>query len=143
MHRGTTARTVVSLLAAVLLALQLFAPAASFAVAHTPSQAEAKAHSGTKPSGTASRPGITFAGQALRDEIATCRSGHHGDPTGPLRTRNRSHAADSTPPAPDRTPLSRHIPPTAAEPAGPGTAHRHSPRSSASHTPAALQVFRC
>ncbi|MER8219212.1 hypothetical protein ABTZ58_01135 [Streptomyces sp. NPDC094143] len=143
MHRGTTARTVVSLLAAVLLALQLFAPTASFATAHTPSQAEAKAHPGTNPSGTASRPGITFSGKVLRDEIATCRSGHHGDPTGPLRTRNRSHATDSAPTAPDRPPLSRHIQPTADEPAGPRTAHRHTSRSSASHTPAALQVFRC
>ncbi|MEV7078307.1 hypothetical protein AB0N88_07170 [Streptomyces sp. NPDC093516] len=142
MHRGTTARTVVSLLAAVLLALQFFAPAASFAAAHTSSKAEAKAHSGTKPSGTASRPGITFSGQAPRDEIVTCRAGHHGDPTGPRRTRDRSHAADSAPSAPDR-PLSRHTRPAAAEPAGPGTTHRQTSRSSASHTPAVLQVFRC
>ncbi|CAL9606168.1 hypothetical protein [Streptomyces sp. enrichment culture] len=142
MHRGTTARTVVSLLAAVLLALQFFAPTASFATAHTSSHAEAKAHPGTEPSGTASRPGIPFAGKALRDEIVTCRAGHHGDPTGPLRTRARSHTADSAPSAPDR-PLPRHTRPTADEPAGPGTAHQRTSRSSASRTPAALQVFRC
>jgi hypothetical protein len=142
MHRGTTARTAVSLLAAVLLALQFFAPAASFATAHTPSHAEAKAQPGTHPSGTASRPGVTLSVKALRDEIATCRAGHHGDPTGPLRTRDRSHAADSAPSAPDR-PLPRHTRPTAHEPSGNGTAHHRTSRSSASHTPAALQVFRC
>ncbi|MFF8672989.1 hypothetical protein [Streptomyces sp. NPDC015242] len=131
MRRGPTARTVVSLLAAVLLALQFFAPTASFASAHTRSHAEAKA-----------QPGSTPSGMALRDEIAGCRAGHPGDPTGPLRTRDRSHTADSAPSAPDR-PLSRHTRPTADEPAGRGTAHHRTPRSSASHTPAALQVFRC
>ncbi|CAL9291460.1 hypothetical protein ABZ568_42160 [Streptomyces olindensis] len=142
MFRGTTARTVVSLLAAVLIALQFFAPTASFASAHTPSQAEAKAQPGIKPSGTPSRPGGKSSGKALRDEIATCRAGHHGDPTGPLRTRDRFHAADSAPSAPER-PLLRHIQPTADDPVRPGTAHQRTSRSSASHTPAALQVFRC
>ncbi|AXE89363.1 MULTISPECIES: hypothetical protein [unclassified Streptomyces] len=142
MFRGTKARTVVSLLAGVLLALQFFAPTASFASAHTPSQAEAKAQPGTKPSGKSSRPGTKFSGKALRDEIATCRAGHHGGPTGPLRTRDRSHAADSAPSAPER-PLLRHIQPTADDSVRHGTAHQRTSRSSASHTPAALQVFRC
>ncbi|GAA2236829.1 hypothetical protein L0M19_11335 [Streptomyces indiaensis] len=142
MYRGTTARTVVSILAAVLLALQFFAPTASFASAHTHSQSEAKAQPGTKPSGMSSRPGPKAPGKALRDETATCRAGHHGDPTGPLRTRDRSHTADLTPPGPER-PLQRHIRPTAPEAVRPGTAHHHTSRSSTSHTPAALQVFRC
>ncbi|GGY16512.1 hypothetical protein [Streptomyces djakartensis] len=142
MYRGTTARTVVSLLSAVLLALQFFAPAASFATAHSPSQVEAKPQTGTTPSGKSSRPGTEFTGKALRDEIASCRAGHHGDPTGPLRTRLRTHAADSAPPAPERPPL-RHIQPTAEEPVTPGAAHQRTSRSSASHTPAALQIFRC
>lgn len=141
MYRGTTARTVVSLLAAVLLALQFFAPTASFASAHTHSQTEANAQPGTKPSGKSSRPGHK-PGKALRDETATCRAGHHGDPTGPLRTRDRSHTADSAPSAPER-PLHRHIQPTAPEPVRPGAAHHRTSRSSTSHTPAALQVFRC
>lgn len=142
MYRGSTARFVVSLVAAVLLALQFFAPSASFATAHTPSQVEAKAQPGTKPSGTSSRPGTKFPGKALREEIASCRAGHHGDPTGPLRTPLRSHATDSAPTAPER-PLPRHIQPTATEPGSFGPAHRRTPRPSASHTPAALQVFRC
>ncbi|MFJ5995385.1 hypothetical protein [Streptomyces sp. NPDC092370] len=142
MHRGTTARTVVSILAAALLALQFFAPTASFASAHTSSEAQAKAASGTKPSGKSSRPGAELAGKALRDEAASCRAGRHGDPTGPLRTRDRSHAADSAPTAPER-PLPRHTRPTADEPVRPGAAYERTSRSSASRTPAALQVFRC
>ncbi|MFF5366964.1 hypothetical protein [Streptomyces sp. NPDC013187] len=142
MYRGTTARTVVSILAAVLLALQFFAPTASFASAPTHSQVEAKAQAGTKPSGTSSRPGHKSLGKALRDETATCRARHHGDPTGPLRTRDRSHTADLAPPGPER-PLQRHIRTTAPEPVRPGAAHDHTSRSSTSHTPAALQVFRC
>ncbi|GAA2575360.1 hypothetical protein OG542_08845 [Streptomyces violaceus] len=142
MYRGTTVRTMVSILAAVLLALQFFAPTASFASAHTPRKAEAKAQPGTEPSDTTSRPGIKFSGKALRDEIATCRAGHHGDPTGPLRTRDRFHHADSAPSAPER-PLLRHIPPTAPDQVRAGAAHHRASRSSTSHTPAALQVFRC
>jgi hypothetical protein len=142
MYRGTTARTVVSILAAVLLALQLFAPTASFASAHSLSQAEAKAQPGTKPSGLSSRPGHTSPGKALRDETASCRVGHHGDPTGPLRTRDRSHTTDLAPSGAE-LPLRRHIRPTGPEPVRPGAAHDRTSRSSASHTPAALQVFRC
>ncbi|MFJ7174968.1 hypothetical protein ACIQXA_00640 [Streptomyces massasporeus] len=142
MYRGRTGWTVVAVLAAALLALQLFAPTASFATAHTDSQVEAKAQPGTNPSGTPSRPGHTSSGKGLRDETATCRAGHHGDPTGPLRTRDRSHAADSAPSAPER-PLRRDIRPAVPEPVRHGAAHHHASRSSTSHTPAALQVFRC
>lgn len=142
MFRGRTASTVIAVLATALLALQLFAPTAVFATAHTQSQVEAKAQPGTQPSGTTSRPGHKSSGKALRDETATCRAGHHGDPTGPLRTRDRSHTADSAPSAPER-PLRRHIQPAVPEPVGPGAAHHHASRSSMSHTPAALQVFRC
>ncbi|MFF6912089.1 hypothetical protein [Streptomyces sp. NPDC012466] len=141
MFRGTTVRTVVSVIAAALFALQLFAPTASFASAHTHGQAEANAQPGTKPSGKSSRPGHKLLGKALRDETATCRAGHHGDPTGPLRTRDRSHTA-SAPTAPER-PLHRHILPTTPEAAGPAAAHHRTSRSSTSHTPAALQVYRC
>jgi hypothetical protein len=141
MYRGTTARTVVSILAAVLLALQFFAPKASFASAHTPREVEAKAQPGTEPSGMSSRPGSKFSGKALRDEIATCRAGHHGGPTGPLRTRDRFHSTDPGHSA--ERPLLRHIPPTAPERVTPGVAYERTSRSSTSHTPAALQVFRC
>ncbi|MFF7314505.1 hypothetical protein [Streptomyces sp. NPDC008137] len=141
MYRGTTARTVVSLLAAALLALQFFAPTAPFASAHTPRKAVAKAQPGAEPSGHAARPGI-LSGKALRDEIADCRAGHLGDPTGPLRTRDRFHHADSAPCAPERARL-RHIQPAAQDQVRAGAAHHRASRSSTSHTPAALQVFRC
>ncbi|MFI6013488.1 hypothetical protein ACIBAG_32595 [Streptomyces sp. NPDC051243] len=134
MFRGTTARTAISILAAVLVALQLFAPTASFAKAHTVSQAEAKA-----------QPGIKLSGKALRDETLTahlCIPSGDGDPTGPLRTRDRLRVADSGPEAPYR-PLLTRDPAAKHEPAGSGTAHQRTSRPSASHTPAALQVFRC
>ncbi|GHG89988.1 hypothetical protein [Streptomyces lanatus] len=131
MFRGTTVRTVVSLLAAVLLALQFFAPSVSFAHAHTVSQAEAKA-----------QPGNKLSGKALRDETLMsreCAPSGDGDPT-PLRTRDRSRFADCGPTAPDRPPLTRD--PASAH-AIPGTALDRTSRSSTSHSPAALQVFRC
>ncbi|MFE6939122.1 hypothetical protein [Streptomyces chartreusis] len=134
MFRGATARTVISTLAAVLLALQFFAPGASFAHAHTVSQAEAKA-----------LPGIKLSGKALRDETLMsreCMPSGDGDPTGPLRTRDRSRLADCGPTTPDRPPLKRD-PAAAHAPAIPGSAQHRTSRPSASHTPAALQVFRC
>jgi hypothetical protein len=131
MHRGTTARTVVSFLAAALLALQLFAPTASFASAHTTRHAVAKAQPGIKPSG-----------KALRDEAITCHNaGRPGDPTGPLRTRDR-HRTAAHPAAPKR-PSPAHHTSAAPEPVAPGAAHHRASRSPRAHTPAALQVFRC
>ncbi|MGW1951318.1 hypothetical protein ACWCPI_00925 [Streptomyces sp. NPDC001920] len=133
MFRGTTARAAVSALTAVLLALQFFALTASFAHAHTVSQAEAKAH-----------PGSKISGKALRDEIFTsrhCVPSGHGDPTGPLGNRDRPRPADSAPQAPDR-PLPTRDPASSHEPSRPGAA-QSGPRSWTSHTPAALQVFRC
>lgn len=134
MFRGTTAQTVVSALAAVLFALQLFPPTASFAHAHTVSQAEAKA-----------QPGIKLSGKALRDETLTsrhCVPSGNGDPTGPLGTRDRLRLADSGPQAPDR-PLLTRDPASAREPARPGAAHQRTSRWSTSHASAVLQVFRC
>lgn len=133
MFRGTTARTVVSILAAVLLGLQAFAPTAAFASAHTARHTVAK-----------SQPGIKPSGKALRDEIATCRdAGRHGDPTGPLGTRDRHRtAADCAPEAPDRPHL-RQEASRVGEPSTPRTAHHRPSRSSTAHRPAALQVFRC
>jgi hypothetical protein len=130
MFRGTTARAGVALLAAVLLALQFFAPTASFASAHTVRQVEAKAQPGTK-----------LSGKALRDEAATPRHCEHsGGPTGPLRTRDRHRAVDSAPEGPEGPVLVQDTT-TACEPAPP-RAPRTS-RSSTAHSPAVLQVFRC
>ncbi|MGC9538793.1 hypothetical protein [Streptomyces sp. UG1] len=134
MFRGTTARTVMSLLAAVLLALQFFAPRASFAHAHTVSQAEAKA-----------QPGNKLSGKALRDETLMshqCTPSGDGGPTGPLPGRDRSRFADCGPTAPDRSSLTRD-PASTNRPEIPGAGQHRTSRSSASHTPAALQVFRC
>jgi hypothetical protein len=130
MFRITTARTVVALFAAVLLALQFFAPTGSFASAHTIRQVEAKA-----------QPGIKLSGKALRNETVTSRHCEHsGDPTGPLRTRDRHRTVDFAPEGPDRglsaeDPASEHHP---AAPRAPRTS-----RSSTAHSPAALQIFRC
>ncbi|MGW3990534.1 hypothetical protein [Streptomyces sp. NPDC004830] len=140
MFRATAFRTVVSVLAAAALALVLFAPTASFASAHTFSEAQAKATPGATPPHAFPGPGSTPAGQALRDETTSCRAAHPGDPTGPLRTRARSHPADRAPAASGR-PLPPHVTPAPAEPARSGTAHASRPL--VPHTPAALQVFRC
>ncbi|MFD3663697.1 hypothetical protein ACFWVF_24475 [Streptomyces sp. NPDC058659] len=127
-----TARTLVSILASVLLGLQVFAPTPSFASAHTAHHAMAE-----------SQPGIKPSGQAPREEIAACRdAGHYGDPTGPLRARDRYRtAADSAPGALDRPYLRQTS--KAGEPGTPRTAPRRTSRSSTAHSPAALQTFRC
>ncbi|MFF4832991.1 hypothetical protein [Streptomyces sp. NPDC001315] len=135
MFRGTTVRAMVSLLAAVLLALPFFAPTTSFAPAHTARNAEAKA-----------QPGFTPMGKALRDEVVTLRDcTQSGDPVGPLRTRDRHRVtagADSAPQEPER-PLLVRDPAAAHRQPQPGIAYHRSSRSSTAHTPAALQVFRC
>jgi hypothetical protein len=130
MFRGTPVRTAFALLTAALLALQLFAPASSFATAHTVRHAVAKA-----------QPGIKHPGKALRDEIATHRHcGTEGDPTGPLHTRDRHRAVDFAPTGPER-PLPAQDRADAREQVPAGVFHLSRP--SAAHSPAALQVFRC
>ncbi|MFH0174112.1 hypothetical protein ACIA6D_14850 [Streptomyces cacaoi] len=135
MFRGTTTRTVISILAAVLLALPFFAPTSSFAHAHTVRQAEAK-----------TQPGNKLSGKAMRDEIATFRDcDRSGGPADPLRTRDRHRAtasAASTPQEPERALLAQD-PAAAHQPPRPGDPYHRSSRSSAAHSPAALQVFRC
>ncbi|WP_055532662.1 hypothetical protein [Streptomyces graminilatus] len=132
MFRGTTARTVLSLLATLLLALQFFAPTESFAHAHTARHAEVKTEPRNKP-----------RAQAQRDEYVTCGDGgHQHDPSLPLRTRDRHRIADSGPQVLDRPPLVRdHTAPH--EPAARVTSRHQAARSLTAHTPAALQVFRC
>lgn len=132
MFRGTTARTVVSLLAATLLALQLFAPTASFASAHTVRHVEAKTEPRNKP-----------RAEALRDEWVTCgNDGHSNDPGWPLHIRDRHRIVDSGPEAPER-PLLTVDPAAPHEPETRVTSRHQAPRSPAAHTQAALQVFRC
>ncbi|MFJ9249700.1 hypothetical protein [Streptomyces sp. NPDC101776] len=132
MFRGRTARTVVTLLTAVLLALPFFTPVESFAPAHTARHAEAK-----------TQPGLQLSGKALRAETITFRDcGASGTPTVPLRLRDRYRTADCGPETPAR-PLLTEDPAAVRTPVASGTAHHRTSRSSTAHSPAALQVFRC
>jgi len=134
MLRGRTARTGIALVAAFLLVLPFFTTTSPFAHAHTARHAQAKAQPGTRPLGI-----------ALRDIKATSRDcDRSGGPTDPLRSgRHRATlSADSAPSEPERGLLAHD--PAATHPATVPGANRHRPpRSSASHSPAALQVFRC
>ncbi|GHE01451.1 hypothetical protein [Streptomyces alanosinicus] len=135
MLRGTTARTrsplFFPLLAVLLLALQLFAPAGSFAPAHTFSQALAKTepvipssappvHEEKDSVRTPSRPGAPVGTPHLRDRQ---RGPASGRPQHPEPITGRAAGADA--------------------PGTPGAPHRPTARTSRAHTPAALQVFRC
>ncbi|MDV9169049.1 hypothetical protein R6V09_02710 [Streptomyces sp. W16] len=132
MFRGETARTVATLLTAVLLALQFFAPTTSFASAHTVRHAEAKAQPALKP-----------GGKAPRSETITFRDcGASGTPTGPMRLRDRLRTVDCGPETPER-PLLAQDPAAMGTQVAPGAAHHRTARSSTAHSPAALQVFRC
>ncbi|MEU6197632.1 hypothetical protein [Streptomyces sp. NPDC047061] len=131
MFRGTTARTVLALLAATLLAVQFFAPTATFATAHTLSHVEAKAQPGPHPSAKAVRD----ASPALRDH------GRCGEPPSPPQTADR-HRSATAGWADDRQPGPRHT--EAIRTPGPPPARHHgTSRASRAHSPATLQVFRC
>ncbi|WNZ07986.1 hypothetical protein P8T65_10570 [Streptomyces sp. 11x1] len=131
--RGATTRTVLSALAAVLLTLAFFAPTTSFAAAHTPGHAKAKAE-----------PGNTPTAKPLRDTAATHRTcAPSQDPTGPHRTRDRHRLTTHTvPETPARPPLGEN-PAAASSPERPSAPHHRASRPLTAHTPAALQVFRC
>ncbi|MGJ5799747.1 hypothetical protein ACSCB1_11550 [Streptomyces europaeiscabiei] len=131
--RGTTTRTALSALAAVLLALTFFAPTASFAAAHTPGQAKAKAE-----------PGNTLTAKPVRDKAVTHRAcAPSQDPTGPLRTRDRHRAHTHTVTGAPARPSPGENPAAASEPERPPTRYHRASRSLTAHTPAVLQVFRC
>ncbi|MFG2798235.1 hypothetical protein [Streptomyces pseudovenezuelae] len=130
MFRGRTVRTVVAVLTAALLALPFFASTEGFATAHTGRKAEAKAQTGSKLPGTASRA----------ETSGKRHCNHLGDPTGPLRTRDRHRAVDFAPEGPER-PLSAEQPAAAPERVASGEFPLSRP--STAHAPAALQVFRC
>ncbi|MFE0803841.1 hypothetical protein [Streptomyces sp. NPDC058812] len=133
MLRGTTARTVVPLLAAVLIALVVFAPSTPFASAHTSRDAMANAH-----------PGTTLAGMASHDEIVTCHdAGRSGNPNGSPRVRDRHRTSTAPQPEAPERPCLRQRGPAVPEPATSGRATGHRPRPAPDHSPAALQVFRC
>ncbi|MEV6759455.1 hypothetical protein AB0N16_02165 [Streptomyces sp. NPDC051105] len=131
MFRGTTARTVLSLLATALLAVQFFAPAATFAAAHTASHVEAKAQPGPQPST-----------KFVRDISHTFRDhGLCGEPPRSPQSADR-HRTATAGWADNRPTTARH---TEAIPASvaPAARHQRTSRASRAHSPAALQVFRC
>ncbi|MGP4000837.1 hypothetical protein [Streptomyces sp. 8N706] len=128
-----TARTVLAVLAAVLLALPFLAPATPFALAHTARHSDGKAQSVSK-----------LSGKALSDEAVTCRDvGYLGGPGRPLRTLHRHCAADSVPQPPERPLSAAQDPAVADESIPPRAGHHGSSGFSTAHSPAALQVFRC
>ncbi|MFI1699189.1 hypothetical protein ACH419_24865 [Streptomyces bobili] len=135
MFRGRTTRTLVSLVAATLLALQFFALTSSFAQAHTARHVEAKTQPGIKPSA-----------KPARDEILGARPcGRSEEPFDPLGTRDRHRTTVTAEPAPQQPERDRSVQNQASghHPAHRAGHHRHWSRSSTAHAPAALQVFRC
>ncbi|MFC3574696.1 hypothetical protein ACFOZ0_15715 [Streptomyces yaanensis] len=131
MARGTTVRFALTILSAVLLALQLFAPTASVASAHS-----------THVTAAGSPEPVASKRTDGADEVVTCGDlEHSAGPTGPLRTRDRHRTAADSVPEPPALVLLAHDEPAARPPAARPAALRVS-RSSTAHSPAALQVFR-
>ncbi|MFJ3309770.1 hypothetical protein ACIPSA_43585 [Streptomyces sp. NPDC086549] len=131
MFRGTTARAVISLLTAALLALQLIKVAENFAPAHTFSHTEAKA-----------QPGFKHSSKTARDGLDTFRAvGRSGEPAGPPLTRDRHRTA--APGWAHERPLAGRSTAAAHPTATNGTTHHRTARPSRALSPAALQVFRC
>ncbi|MBN0046867.1 hypothetical protein JS756_22685 [Streptomyces actuosus] len=134
MFRGKTARTLLPALAAALLVLQVFAPSASFASAHTSRHAEAT----TLPD---IDPWTTTQGDESDAYRDCCPAGGRPGTGGPVAGRDRHRHTDPTPQAPDRPSPD----PTAAisRPTAPGASHARPSRSAADRSTAALQAFRC
>ncbi|MFH9083856.1 hypothetical protein [Streptomyces sp. NPDC017673] len=125
-------RTLLTLLGVTLLAFPLFAPAESFAPAHTFGQVLAKAETGTTPSALPVREGAA-------DKVRA--PGRPGDPPGIPHVRDRQRGPASGC-AQERTLISGRTAETGpSEPSG--GPHHPTPRASRAHAPAALQVFRC
>ncbi|WRY95017.1 hypothetical protein OG889_09925 [Streptomyces sp. NBC_00481] len=131
--RGTTTRTAMSALAAVLLTLIFFAPTTSFAAAHTLGHVKAKAE-----------PGNLLTAKPVRDKAVTIRTcAPSQDPTGPRRARDRHRVVTHTVPGAHARPSLGENPAAASEPERPSTPHHRTSRPVTAHTPAVLQVFRC
>ncbi|MFC9946242.1 hypothetical protein [Streptomyces pratensis] len=138
--RDATARIVLSILTAILMAVQFPVPATPFASAHSALES-APGPSETRAAG----PEVLNVTQAVQEYAPCGPPVQEGDPHGALRTRDRHRAAVQC----TTDTLSRCLVtgdtegrPRTSEPVGPAVPH-HASRSSASHSPAALQVFRC
>ncbi|CAM5605551.1 hypothetical protein SGLAM104S_08584 [Streptomyces glaucescens] len=134
MFRAATVRTALRYSAAVLLTFCFLAVSASFAHAYADRPRMGGAQAGITPSATAPAP-----------ESPALHAGPFcGDPTGPPPHRDR-HRTTGSPPGTAGRPL----PPRDPEPGAgldtpaPSVVRDHASRLSRSHTPAALQVFRC
>jgi hypothetical protein len=144
MLRGKTTRFLFMLVATALLALQLFAPTASFASAHTFHSPAAKVPAVTKTGArneTASEVSDEISARIAAETVTCGDADHSGGPTGPLRTRDRHRAVVDSPTEPPLlVPLECD---TAVDPGAAGAVRYRTSRSSIAHSPAALQVFRC
>ncbi|MFD4035454.1 hypothetical protein ACFWVP_34290 [Streptomyces sp. NPDC058637] len=137
--RDVTARFVLTILTALLLALQFPVPTALLPVAHN-----------TQAAGSPERLAGATAGQAAHPPVRTYATCHgtvqDGESNGLLRNRDRHHRAAAGSATDtlvrcivaDDTAGRRSL----TAPAAPGAASRVS-RPPASPTPASLQVFRC
>lgn len=133
MLRGMTARARIPFPAAVLVTLLLFAPAASFAFAHTGRDAMANA-----------QPAATLFGTASHDERATCHDhGRSGNLQGPAPVRDRHRTTGAPRSEAPACPLNRPRTAVPPRPVTPGRAADGRSRPPTDHSPAALQVFRC
>ncbi|MEU4033895.1 hypothetical protein [Streptomyces collinus] len=120
MFRGRTARSLLFLFAATLIALPLFAIDGTFAPAHTLSEARAKA-------------------QAAPVAEQVCKPGHAPANVPHTHDRRRGRACG---PATERPLIPRQsAAPRAADAAG--APHHRTTRTSRARSTAALQVFRC
>ncbi|OSZ59658.1 hypothetical protein OQI_15175 [Streptomyces pharetrae CZA14] len=134
MLRAATAPSAPRYSAAVLLTFCLLAVSASFAHAYAGHLRAGGVQAGITPSATA----------PAAESPASHAGPFCGDPTGPPPHRDRHRTAGSTPGTGGRP-----LPPYGPEPdAGldapaPSIVRDHASRPSRSHTPAALQVFRC
>jgi hypothetical protein len=133
MFRGATARTVLAVLAAVLLTFPCLAATASFAHAYTPRDFVATAQTGIIPSITA----------RSHEEYTSLHSAPScGDPNGHLHFRDRTRTVVPAPDAAGRPLPARGEPGTGLVAPPPGAAYDRE-RPSSAHSQAALQVFRC
>ncbi|MDQ0792855.1 hypothetical protein [Streptomyces sp. B1I3] len=138
--REATARFVFTLLTAILLALQGPGPAASAASAHSAQEPAPGPPVGHTVHGT-----HMTAGEAGRNLVPCDTPAEDGPDHGALRTRDRHRTAvGATPESPSRSLVTDGAGDRSAGAALPAAdASPRAPESSASSSPAVLQVFRC
>lgn len=129
MTRGTTARALLTALAAVLMALQFIAPTATAATAHDGYRHAASAETAVEV-------------PAETDRVTCGEKRHPESRTAPFRVRERHRPAQYVPDTPARTPPVRDLA-AGYDHGAPAPATLRATRPSPDRTAAALQVFRC